>query len=1255
MKANRFVRFSFLLVAVICIAASIAVTALLRNYSVEAAAQDVIWRELTADSGNQFSRQPDLGQTKLFRLNVEALKTALSDAPMERLGDLTESSAVLIVPMPNGEPVRFRIQESNIMEPALSERYPEIKSYRGQGIDDPAMTMRADWSPLGFHALVLGAGEAFTVLPSAGGNSTIYASSNAKELTDKLRCEVDESKVIYREPNTPQSINASVGGTLRTYRIAIATTSEYTSQFGGGDVAQTIASINVWLNAANAIYERELAVRMILIGNNSQVVYTSEPDPFTNGDGSAMLGQVRATLRDQIGSANYDLGHVFGTGGAGVAYVGVACSAADDGGGPFKGGGVSLMGGAAGNSTYVGLWTHEIGHQFGANHSFNGTTSFCGGSNRSPGSAYESGSGSTIMSYAGVCDSDNIVFSRDLRFHSKSFDSITSYITNAGTCAQTSATGNNVPTINGGTDFTIPKNTPFTLTGAGNDADAADVPNLRYSWEQYDSGGTSYGNPPYDDSGDTNASTRPIFRAFPIVASPSRTFPSLTYILNNANDPPDTDGSGLRTAEELPRIGRSLNFRVTIRDQRGGVNTDDVQLQVATNAGPFVVTAPESPVTWTGGANQTVSWSVAATDIGPVSCANVKISLSTDGGNTFPTVIVASTPNDGSETIIVPVGFNSTTARIKVEAVGNVFFDISGVNFTVQPGSCSYSINPTSQNFSGSGGNGSVNVTASTGCAWTAISNAGWVTINSGTPGNGNGAVNYTVAVNPGAARNGTMTIAGQTFTVTQATNCPAITLNPTTLPAGTVGATYTQATITAAGGTSPYAFSVVAGALPPGLSLSSGGLLSGNPTGAGTYGFTIQATDNTGCAGTRAYTVTISPVGLMFYPLSKPVRLLDTRAGEIGCDMPGAPIVGGTERTQLARRTCDGVTIPASALAITGNITPVPNAPGYLTLYPSNATRPTVASSNFVSGEIVNNVFTVGLGADGSFKIYASATTEVIVDVSGYFAPPGAGGLYFHPLSQPIRLLETRVGETGCDTPGAPINGGTSRTQSGRVTCNGITIPNAAQALAGNATVVFPAAAGYITLFPSTATQPLVASGNYVGADIVNTPFTVGLGTDGAFKIFTTATTHIVVDVLGYYSPDATDVNGAGYLFYSLGAPVRLLDSRAGQSGCYTPGAMFTGGVEYSQLATGGCGGQTIPANASAVLGNATTVNPVTGYLTLWPSNVSRPLVATSNFDTGQIVNRHFITGIGPDGRFKLYSAGTTDLVIDLSGYFAP
>ncbi|MBS1791363.1 MAG: S8 family serine peptidase [Acidobacteria bacterium] len=566
-------------------------------------------------------------------------------------------------------------------------------------------------------------------------------------------------------------------------------------------------------------------------------------------------------------------------------------------------------------------------------------------------------------------------------------------------------------------------------------------------------------------------------------------------------------------------------------------------------------------------------------------------------------------------------------------------------------GGCNYLLNPTSANYTAAANSSSVGITTDVSCNWMATSNNSWLQITSGNSGTGNGSVNYDVSVNNGPARNGSMTIAGINFPVSQSSGCTAITVNPPTLPVGYVGSLYNQ-TLSATSGTPGYTFSV-SGTLPPGVTLV-GNALTGTPTTTGTFGFMVQTTDSLGCTGAQSYSVTITNA-LQFYPLAHPIRLLDTRAGQTGCDTPATPISGGTDRTQLARRTCDGVTIPANAIAITGNITPVPNATGFLTLYPSNAVRPNAASSNFAAGKIVNNVFTVGLGGDGSFKLYASATTDVVVDVSGYFAPPGAGGLYFHPLPTPIRLLETRQGETGCDVLGAPLAGGNTRSEQGRVMCNGVTIPTAAQALVGNATVVNPAAQGFITLFPSDAAQPTVANGNYTVGSVVNTPFTAGLGADGAFKIFTTQTTDLVVDVLGYYSPEASDVNGAGQLFYSLGAPVRLLDSRAGQTACFTPGAPFTGGVEYVQLASGTCSGQTIPANASAVLGNVTTVNPAGGFLTLWPSNVTRPFVATSNFTAGQTANRHFITGLGPDGAFRLYASGDTDLVIDLSGYFAP
>ncbi|HMZ18161.1 MAG TPA: putative Ig domain-containing protein [Blastocatellia bacterium] len=511
--------------------------------------------------------------------------------------------------------------------------------------------------------------------------------------------------------------------------------------------------------------------------------------------------------------------------------------------------------------------------------------------------------------------------------------------------------------------------------------------------------------------------------------------------------------------------------------------------------------------------------------------------------------------------------------------------------------------------------------------------------------GNFNFTVRATAANNCFGDRSYTMTVV----------ICSAISIAPATLHNGFVDTLYHQ-TLTASGGMSPYAFTIVAGALPNGLNLASGGVLSGAPTANGTFNFAVKAMDANGCTGTLIFNLTISGKGFQFYPLAAPVRLLDTRAGAspTACSQPNAPIAAGTVRHQLASGFCG---IPGYAAAITGNVTTVNSGGGFLTMYPSGAPRPTVATTNFGANQVVNNVFTVGIGVGGNVDIYALTTTDIVVDITGYYALPGASGLYFHTLPTPVRLLETRVGQTvGCIRPGAPLTANTETTFTATGNCTDI--PTTARAIVGNATTVSPQAGGYLTLFPANAALPLVASSNYDTDQIVNGPFTAGLSSAGQFKIFTSATTHLVVDVLGYYSTDAEDVNGAGLLFTPLSVPVRLLETRADQTvGCFRPGAPLNSGQVYSQSARGVCGVATIPANALGVVGNATVVLPAGGgYLTLWPSTAEQPTTATSNYNVGQVVNRHFIVGLGAgDGAFKMFSSARTELVIDLSGYFAP
>jgi hypothetical protein len=308
----------------------------------------------------------------------------------------------------------------------------------------------------------------------------------------------------------------------------------------------------------------------------------------------------------------------------------------------------------------VDFLPHEIGHQLGGTHSF---------SHASEGPNFtqvEPGSGTTIMSYAGITGANDVANHSHDNFHAINIQQITDNLKAKG-CPVVSNSGNNVPTASAGSDFTIPHSTPFKLTGSGTDADGGDV--LSYVWEQNDVAPSM----PWFPS--TTATSGPAFRCFPPLASGSRTFPSLANIL---------DGSNTNQWEKLPAVARTMNFRFTVRDNHPGVGaneSDDMVVTVNGSAGPFQVTSPNSATTWCPG-SQTVTWDVANTTAAPISTSHVNILLSTDGGNTFPIMLAANTPNDGSQAVTIACAW-SNQARIKVEAVGNIYFDISNANFTV--------------------------------------------------------------------------------------------------------------------------------------------------------------------------------------------------------------------------------------------------------------------------------------------------------------------------------------------------------------------------------------------------------------------------------------------------------------------------------------------------------------------------------------------------------------------------------------------
>ena len=606
-------------------------------------------------------------QYRTLEADVSLLQLELAKAPLEQMGVRSENGSVMTLPLPNGENGRFLVVESPIMEPQLAAKFPEIKTYAGQGIDDPTATVRLDWTPHGFHGMIISAEGTIFIDPYSKNNITHYISYYKEDfVTNQFINEqppLDPDNVaekIAQQVNLAQGSITS-GADLVTYRLAVAATGEYTA-FHGGSVSDGQAAIVTAINRINAIYRREVAVQMVLVANNDSVVFTnSNTDPYSNNDGFAMLDQNQATLDSIIGSGNYDVGHVFSTGGGGVAGLGVICSGR-------KGEGVTGLGSPTGDPFYVDYVAHELGHQFGATHTFNSEEGACGGSNRSGSTAYEPGGATTIMGYAGICGSDNIQSNSDAYFHTTNFDQMRTHVTagSGSTCGTVTSTGNTPPVADAGAGgFTIPVDTPFMLTGSGSDADS-DA--LTYHWEQYDLGPAGSPNSPSGNA--------PLFRSFTASSLPSRTFPQLSDLLNNTST----------LGEYLPDYSRSLQFRLTVRDNRfvgGGVDHDSISFDVTNTAGPFLVTSPNGADNWTVGVNPTVTWDVANTDLAPVSCANVNMLLSVDGGLTYPITLVSNTPNDGTESITISENLSLTTARLKIECSDNIFFDISNADYTI--------------------------------------------------------------------------------------------------------------------------------------------------------------------------------------------------------------------------------------------------------------------------------------------------------------------------------------------------------------------------------------------------------------------------------------------------------------------------------------------------------------------------------------------------------------------------------------------
>ncbi len=626
-------------------------------------------------SGQQFQeRHFKVDHYRALALDLAGLQAALQAAPLET--EMTGSSPVeLLMPMPDGSMKRFSVVASPVMAPGLAARYPAIKTYKGWNPERPKETIRFGFGPQqGFYATILAAeGAVYIDGFKQGGNSHylayFVADNAAPELRASFTCELDEAHQYAQEPGIYQGEQIETRspveqeGVLHTYRLAMACTGEY-AQYHGGTKASVLEAMVLKVNRLNQVFERDLAIRAELVEHNDTIIFLDPAtDNLTNGNSGTLLGEISSIINARIGITNYDFGHVLNVHndfvGNGVAILSSVCS-------PFsKAMGVSGIAVPQGDPFVIDIIAHEMGHQFGATHTMNDCQ------NVESSTSYEPGSGVTIMSYAGICQASNNVqnFTEDF-YHSASIQQILAF-TREGSgvgCAVKTPTGNLAPTVAVPTltGTFIPINTPFELT-----ASATDPENdaLTYAWEQFDLG-------PNDVGLGSPQGNSPLFRCFQPSASPTRVFPRLDKIVSNSFD----------VSEVLPTYSRDLTFRCIVRDNNpGGGNVSWAELRFKSDqtAGPFRVTQPNaSNIDWKVGEYREITWDVANTDNPRVRCFRVNIKLSTDGGFTYPHTLLEGVPNIGSAYITVP-NVLTNSARIRVEAADNIFFDISDANFAI--------------------------------------------------------------------------------------------------------------------------------------------------------------------------------------------------------------------------------------------------------------------------------------------------------------------------------------------------------------------------------------------------------------------------------------------------------------------------------------------------------------------------------------------------------------------------------------------
>lgn len=627
--------------------------------------QSIFWKASDAKPVDKLTRKLSKPNAyKTLELDFEALRRTLDLTGMR--GSTTSRNAqVVYFPNADGKMEKFSVVEAPTLHPDLTQKYPGIKSFAGQGIDNPTSTIRFSISnQRGFHGLLMTAKGMAYIDPLSSGKST-YAIYKRKDLSrdeKDFQCMMDENIGKAGKSNNASTLKTN-DQKLRKYRLALSCNAEYGNIFAGPGTdaekkANILAQMNITMTRVNGIYERDLAITMEIIANNDELIYFGDTgaDPW-NGEWNAKTQQV---IDATIGDANYDIGHNFNTSGGGNAgCIGCVCTSGE------KGSGYTGSSDPTGDPFDVDFVAHEMGHQFGGYHTMNNC--------KRSGSDFtevEPSSGSTIMGYAGVC-APNVQNNSDAYFGYVNIRDISANIQSgiSSGCPTIIDLSNNPPVADAGNDYTIPKSTPFVLKGAGNDPDGNGT--LTYCWEQNDPE-----EAPGEGSPESTWTEGPLFRSLEGTSSPDRYMPAISTVLA---------GDVASTWEVLPSVGRTMNFSLTVRDNNagGGQTSDDTMVvTVDGNSGPFKITSPNEVLIWEVGDTETVTWDVANTDKAPVNCSNVNILLSTDGGSTYPITLLSNVQNNGSAEITVPNNL-SEICRIKIEPVNNIFYDVSDNNIKI--------------------------------------------------------------------------------------------------------------------------------------------------------------------------------------------------------------------------------------------------------------------------------------------------------------------------------------------------------------------------------------------------------------------------------------------------------------------------------------------------------------------------------------------------------------------------------------------